>query len=116
MENVRFPNIAKAMSQLLESCDWNKAEVARLLHTSATNVFHWATGEREPSLNNLMKIAKAVNKTPGYLIGDNYCVMMESLPQEVREYHRNRVMEDFIRYCQQPSDKRDVFEIERRRS
>lgn len=99
MEKVRFPKIAEAIKTLLEQNDGNRSEVGRILKTNTTNIFQWATGEREPSIENLVKIAKAVNKTPGYLMNDPYCIMIDSLPESIREYHKQRVKEDYERYC-----------------
>ena len=100
METLKFPKIAEAIGHLLDQCNGNKAEVARLLGTNATNIFQWATGDRAPTIENLLRIAKAVGKSPGYLINDPYCLMIDSLPDNIKEYHSQRVKEDFERYCQ----------------
>jgi len=48
----------------------NNADLARLMKTTPVNISRWISGEREPSIAVLHKIAKYLNCTAGELIDD----------------------------------------------
>lgn len=68
--DIKYPNIAKAMSVIMDQHGGNKAAVARALRSNATSVGYWLTGDRLPvKPGHLAMIAKESGKTIAWLMG-----------------------------------------------
>ena len=60
---LRSLRIQKGMTQ---------TELAARLEVSQNAIFNWESGKREPSADNIEKLAKALEVSPAYLMGWNY--------------------------------------------
>lgn len=62
--------LAKRIIEARERCGWHQAEAARRLKMPREMLCRYESGETQPSLKTLVRIAKALSTTPNTLLQD----------------------------------------------
>ena len=66
MKKVNFSNVLK---ELREEKGISQAKLGNVLKLNQSNIAKYETGEREPSIDILVKIAEFFGVSVGYLVG-----------------------------------------------
>jgi transcriptional regulator with XRE-family HTH domain len=67
--SVLMDTLAKKLKERAEQMGVSNAEAARIVGLDERRYAHYASGRREPDLATLVKIGKALNTTPNWLLG-----------------------------------------------